>query len=110
VELDAWVVMPNHLHGIVVISGERARAPQRPSHRIARPVPRLRAGSLGAIIGQVKSVCTKRIRAAGHQEFAWQGRFYDHIIRDEASLDRIREYIDGNALTWEKDSLYAPPA
>jgi putative transposase len=108
VELDQWIVMPNHLHGILVITGEAAAAPKPLAHWSAKSIPRLQAGSLGAIIGQVKSVCTKRIRAAGYPDFAWQGRFYDHIIRDESSLSRIREYIVGNAATWEKDSLHPP--
>jgi putative transposase len=109
VELDQWIVMPNHLHGIIVLTGEGTAAPKPPAHRSAKPVPRLQAGSLGAIIGQVKSICTKRIRAAGYPDFGWQSRFYDHIIRDESSLSRIREYIVGNPATWEKDSLHPPP-
>ncbi len=65
-------------------------------------VSRLHKGSLGAIIGQFKSVCTKRIWATGH-DFAWQPRFYDEIIRDENHLDRVREYIHNNPLKWELD-------
>ena len=62
----------------------------------------LKSGSLGAIINQFKSVCTKRIRAAGH-DFGWQTRYYDQIIRDEKSLHDIREYIVNNPLKWEMD-------
>jgi putative transposase len=65
----------------------------------------LQAGSLGAIIGQIKSVCTKRIWAAGHTEFGWQSRFYDHIIRDEGSLQHIREYIINNPANWAEDRI-----
>jgi putative transposase len=67
---------------------------------------RLKAGSLGAIIGQVKSICTKRIWAIGQTDFAWQARFYDHIIRNEASLKRIREYIVNNPAKWKEDEYY----
>ena len=63
----------------------------------------LKSGSLGAIINQFKSVCTKRIRAAGH-DFGWQARYYEQIIRDEKSLHDIREYIVNNPLKWEKDN------
>jgi len=63
----------------------------------------LKPHSLGSIIGQFKSVCTKRIRAAGFPDFAWQPRFYDHIIRSDKSLEEIREYIVHNALKWESD-------
>jgi REP element-mobilizing transposase RayT len=65
--------------------------------------PRLQAGSLGAIIGQFKSQCTKRIRMAGHDEFAWQARFYDSIIRDRAGLLRVRRYIEANPIRWERE-------
>lgn len=126
VTLDEWVIMPNHLHGIIVIqenetSHTKTPHPETP-HRgvstekpnLCRDVPvarldvarlgvgRLYKGSLGAIIGQFKSVCTKRIWATGH-DFAWQPRFYDEIIRDENHLDSVREYIHNNPLKWELD-------
>jgi REP element-mobilizing transposase RayT len=130
VVLDEWVIMPNHLHGIIVILESPDRsvvgASRRPVETSRRPVetsrrdvstttsppPRLQAGSLGAIVGQIKSVCTKRIRAAGHTEFGWQSRFYDHIIRDEGALQRIREYIANNPATWADDRINPanPPA
>lgn len=102
--LDQWVVMPNHLHGIIVIDGsvETPRwgvSDMETGHRQAgqRPV-----STLGSIIGQFKSVCTKRVWAANHV-FAWQTRFYDHIIRDEKSLNEIRGYILNNPMRWELD-------
>lgn len=64
----------------------------------------LKPNSLGSIINQIKSVCTKRIRAAGHHAFSWQPRFYDHIIRDDRSLNAIRSYIKNNPAKWEIDS------
>ncbi len=59
--------------------------------------------SLGSIIGQIKSVCTKRIWEAGFDDFDWQDRFYDHIIQSEESLHNIREYIINNPVKWEFD-------
>jgi putative transposase len=64
---------------------------------------RLKPNSLGAIIGQLKSSCTKRIWATGNRDFSWQSRFYDHIIRDEHSLNTIREYIINNPIKWALD-------
>jgi hypothetical protein len=58
---------------------------------------------LGAIVGQWKSVATKRARAAGHVDFAWQSRFYDVIIRDDRGLDAIRRYIANNPRRWSAD-------
>ncbi len=59
--LDEFVVMPNHVHGIVVLLGD----PRKMSQRDVSTKSRLRPDSLGAIIGQCKSICTKRIREAG---------------------------------------------
>jgi REP element-mobilizing transposase RayT len=60
-------------------------------------------GSLGAIARSYKSVVTRWCRENGHNHFAWQSRFYDHIIRADGSLDRIREYIINNPTKWEED-------
>jgi REP element-mobilizing transposase RayT len=111
VELDAWILMPNHSHGIVMImhqmqiSEPPVETPRRgvSTTNPDAPIARLQPNSLGAIIGQFKSVCTKRIWAAGFRDFAWQPRFYDSIIRNERSLVRIREYIINNPRRWEQD-------
>ena len=105
VMLDEWIIMPNHVHGIVAITGTAAveTAAVETARRAVSTTAQLKPGSLGAIIGQVKSICTKRIWAAGCTDFAWQTRFYDHIIRDEASLHRIRAYIANNPAQWEQD-------
>lgn len=103
VAIDEYVVMPNHVHGIIVLNRAESNTivtPEKTSHR-GVSTSRLAAGSLGAIIGQFKSVCTKRIRVAGIADFGWQLRFYDHIIRDDKSLDNIRQYIVNNPLKWE---------
>lgn len=100
---DEYVVMPNHVHGIIVLSRGETRLSGTPDKTSRRDVstPGLAAGSLGAIIGQFKGASSKRIRAAGTADFGWQPRFYDHIIRDEKSLDSIRRYIADNPLKWE---------
>ena len=105
VTLDEWVIMPNHIHGIIVIVAgtPRVKTPRRGVSTTGRGGPTLRSGSLGAIVGQIKSVCTKRIWAAGHADFAWQSRFYDHIVRNQASLQRIRAYIANNPAKWAED-------
>ena len=63
---------------------------------------KMKSDSLGAVIGQFKTQCKKRTIATGHN-FSWQTRFYDHIIRNEKSLNKIREYIINNPLKWEMD-------
>ena len=67
---------------------------------------RLKSRSLGSIIGQFKSVCTRRIRSSGCKTFAWQTRYYDHIIRDEIGMHRIRKYILENPTKWSLDEYY----
>lgn len=61
----------------------------------------LQANSLGSIIGQFKSICTKRIHTNDYENFAWQSGFYDRIIRNEKELYNIRKYIEENPLRWE---------
>lgn len=103
--VDEFVVMPNHLHGIIILNRAApspGAAPKKTSQRDVSTA-RLIAGSLGAIVNQFKGSCTKRIRDTGSTGFGWQPRFYDHIIRDEESLDHIRRYIAENPLKWELD-------
>jgi hypothetical protein len=61
------------------------------------------ANTLGSIIGQFKGKCTKRIRAQGYNDFAWQSRYYDHIIRSEDALNKARLYIASNPMNWDQD-------
>jgi REP element-mobilizing transposase RayT len=93
VDLDEWIVMPNHVHGIIVLT-----------HTIASTSKgKLKANSASSIIGQFKSACTKRIWASGLNSFDWQPRFYDEIIRSKTQLTNIRQYIANNPLKWELD-------
>ncbi len=105
VTIDAFIVMPDHMHGIIVI-GEQSKmgvgtcdshVPTEKSDRIARPPP----GSVGSVIGQFKSACTKRVWQSGHPDFRWQPRFHDRIIRDDAALETIRRYIKDNPRHWQ---------
>jgi putative transposase len=89
VSLDEWIVMPDHVHGILVFQGE-TRGPLEP--RI------LASGSLGTVVGQFKQRSTKRIRARRRPDFDWQQRFFDQILRDEDALYRYRTYIRENPL------------
>lgn len=91
VALDEWVVMPDHLHGLVRLTRRGPRVLCDPG-----PPSRLRPGSIGAILGQFKSVCTKRIRAAGYPTFAWQAGYHDDVIRDAHHLAAVRRYIANN--------------
>jgi REP element-mobilizing transposase RayT len=93
-------VMPNHVHGIVVIRdvGAHGRAPlPSPPHRLPC--------SLGSFVAGFKSAATKRINAIRRTPGlpVWQRNYYEHVIRDEDDLDRVRRYIAENPLRWEED-------
>jgi REP element-mobilizing transposase RayT len=92
VDLDEWIVMPNHLHGILVITNRM-------------PPPPLKRKTLGRLVGAFKTVSTDwRNQQRGTPGAPmWQRDFYDHIIRDEDELNKIREYIRTNPLRWESD-------
>ncbi len=103
VDLDYYVIMPNHFHGIIILKDvETSRWDVSKENETGhRPVStQLQPNSLGSIIGQFKSICTKRIRKLGYDQFQWQSRFYDHIIRNESDLQRIRNYIQNNPMKW----------
>lgn len=90
--LDAWVVMPNHLHGIISLHATDER-PLR---------------GLSSIVAGFKGRATRSAnRARGRQGGSfWQRSFYDHVVRNDADLDRIREYIANNPARWEADRFY----
>lgn len=103
IELDEYIVMPNHLHGIVVIMSnddEKAhhRAPLQATLR--RP-----ARCLGSLVAGFKAATAKRINEYRHIPGApvWQRNYYEHVIRGEKTLNAIREYIAGNPANWARD-------
>jgi len=98
VELDAYVVMPNHLHGIILIMDDRRRGG-------SRTAPTTKRKSLGRLIGAFKTVSTKSINKTRGipNSVVWQRNYYEHVIRNEDELNEIREYIANNPLKWESD-------
>ena len=100
IELDAFVVMPNHVHGIVTIKGDLLESSPQPSEH-GGPTRR----SLGATIAGFKAAATRRIRLLkGEAELAvWQRNYYERIVRHERELIAIREYIADNPRKWAQD-------
>jgi putative transposase len=98
-ESDEWTIMPNHFHGIIIIS-----ATCRDGSRTA-PTAENKMKPLGRLIGAFKTISTKQInfiRKTRGIPF-WQRNFYEHVIRDDHALNRIREYITTNPLRWYLD-------
>jgi putative transposase len=95
VVLHSFVVMPNHIHGIIEIN-----------HLRILSSPQIKIKSLSEIMGAYKTTVSKHIHLAGFVDFKWQRSFYEHIIRNEKSLDTITEYINSNPVNWERDEFY----
>ena len=109
--LDEFIMMPNHIHGIVIIDDKNHST--RDAICVGRPrggVRPLQQNSdrskmyLSKIIQGFKSAVTRSVgKRRDNLTFGWQRSFYDHVIRDDANLNRIREYIRNNPLKWAFD-------
>lgn len=86
--------MPNHVHGIVILNQGNL------------PIEKRR--DLGHIIGTYKAAVTRQVNQLETSIVGrlWQERFHDHVIRNEADLNRIREYVINNPKLWEQDTFY----
>ncbi|PIZ71471.1 MAG: hypothetical protein COY09_00580 [Candidatus Portnoybacteria bacterium CG_4_10_14_0_2_um_filter_39_11] len=100
-DLDEFIVMLNHIHGIIVIRGNTVGNKNFCS--LQQPWQKHWARSLSSVVRGFKIGVTKWCCQNNNQNFAWQKSFYDHIIRNEKSLFKIREYIVQNLLKWEFD-------
>jgi putative transposase len=113
VAIDAFVVMPNHIHGIIVLVGAAPCGRPRlevPALGQARGPASTIAISLPDVVHRFKTMTTKHyadgVKQRGWPPFPgqlWQRNYYEHIIRDEQSLNRIRQYIADNPAQWALD-------
>ena len=130
IEMDEFVVMPNHFHGIIVIddgigrgampraqdieenTGTLQRAPTEKAptmEQFGKPtsntIPTIIRGFKAAVTKQINTI---QINAGVYNmpERIWQKNYYEHIIRNEISLNKIREYIMSNPLNWKEDDLF----
>ncbi len=114
--LDEWIVMPNHIHGIIFIKHDAISITcKETSTRRDTPVAclynegqqrkfgQLQEKSIASVINHCKGATKKWANKNKCQDFCWQRNYYDRIIRNEDELNRIREYIFNNPLNWEKD-------
>ncbi len=101
VNLDEFQVMPNHLHGIVHIVGTRhaVSLQNRTEEQFCKPV----SGSISTIIRSFKSAVSNVAHTREFNEFAWQPRFHDRIIRNHKELENVRKYIRDNPENWASD-------
>ncbi|MBP9727470.1 MAG: transposase [Gammaproteobacteria bacterium] len=104
--IDEFVIMPNHFHCIVFIS-HSVPLKNKDFSRVIGPSNK----SIGALISGFKSVVTTKINQVRNTPFqlVWQRNYHEHIIRNEKSLQNIREYTKNNPCTWRSDSLFLDP-
>ena len=100
VALDEFVIMPNHVHGIVILVAGRSlrgAASHAPTNRV-RP-------TLGEVVLAFKSLSAIKVNAILNRTGLrfWQRNYYEHVIRDEDELSGIRQYIRDNPLPWHED-------
>jgi REP element-mobilizing transposase RayT len=121
IELGGFVIMPNHFHGIVIINqeinknignnqnplGANGRSPLQTIQSSQQQIS-MKPKSLSSLIAGFKSATTKKINIirSTPKNPVWQRNYYDHIIRNDQSLERIREYVQNNPLSWKNDQLH----
>lgn len=105
VKSDVSVVMPNHIHGILIIE-ESTNARAQNIVPLRNQFQKIASGSVGAVVRGYKIGVTKWLRQNTSVQEVWQKNFYEHIIREEESLLQIQEYILNNPASWKKDKLY----
>ncbi|MBO7433501.1 MAG: hypothetical protein J6U13_07100 [Salinivirgaceae bacterium] len=129
-EIPLWVIMPNHVHAIVVINDTNCRDVARnvsannlennnldvalnystvavddfgKNEYMAQKSPKY--GTLSVVMRGIKSAVTK-FANDNNISFAWQARFFDHIVRNQNEMNSIAEYIENNVAKWESDKFY----
>jgi REP-associated tyrosine transposase len=107
VELGAYIVMPNHVHGIIVIndradasaSARRGTIYRAPTEQFGKPI----IGSIPTIIRTFNAAVTRRIGRELNATGIWQRNYYEHVIRNHEDWDRIHRYIESNPSMWAED-------
>ena len=112
-ELGEFVVMPNHVHGILILNNDcnhHDHDHRRDKACLVSTIGQQRfqnqgKNTISSIIGGYKSAVTKHAHRLGYQ-FIWQPRFHDHIIRNDTAYNYIVEYIQNNPQNWHQDKFY----
>lgn len=121
VELDRYIIMPNHVHGIIRITGENKNTEKKELGAYNNPSPlqsvkhnanqssqsgfQSPSKTIGAIVRGYKSAVTHQINSMCNTPgmARWQRNYWEHIIRNEQELNRIRQYIYNNPANWSLD-------
>jgi len=98
VELDEFIIMPNHIHGIIILQDAVGAG--------LKPAPTIKRRGLTEIVRGFKTFSARGINQCRNTPgiHVWQRNYHEHVIRDEADLCRVREYINNNPFQWDMDS------
>ena len=96
-----YVIMPNHIHGILAIEDNIVGAKNFSPSKAGSP--RGTSKTIGSVIRGFKIGVTKWIRQHTRIDHVWQRNYYEHVIRDEDELNLVREYIQNNPKRWDLD-------
>ena len=118
--LDEYIIMPNHFHGILTLHGEtqdRNLRQKQSRMKTSDTSPCYHNSYLSGIIRAFKSITThhyihgvKSNSWAPFERKLWQRNYHEHVIRNETSLQKLREYTKNNPYTWQGDSLFSKDA
>ena len=97
VELDEYIIMPNHIHGIIIISRNNKKVDARPTPTVSDVVCAFKSR---CVVDYLRYIKDNNLEISGK---IWQRSFYDHVIRTDRSLSAVRDYIAGNPVNWELD-------
>jgi putative transposase len=98
VAIDTFVVMPNHLHGIIVLPDAADRTDTHAAPALGKIVAAFKSTTTVHYIRGVKTEAWPAFR-----QRLWQRNYYEHVVRDEKALDRVRRYVDENPAGWAFD-------
>jgi REP element-mobilizing transposase RayT len=107
VEIDEFVIMPNHVHGIVVIHDDNVHVGNKYIYSLTKKPKHRNMMQLSKIIATYKAAVTRKInKISSNNYFQWQSSFHDHIIRNEKELMNIQNYIFSNPDNWRDDGFF----
>lgn len=106
IELDEFVVMPDHVHGILLLKDLKATIVETTDSKASAAQIRVVPGSLGAVVRAYKSTVARLVNfnRFSDGEPLWQRNYYERVVEDERDLERIREYIRSNPINWPNES------
>ena len=106
VKVDRYVIMPNHVHLMLIIPNNEAVRSFREEVRAIRESPLRSRSLLSKAVGYIKMNASKEIRQQRGKTTVWQRGYHDHAVRDEDEYMQILEYIHNNPIRWKYDCFY----